>query len=149
MATIVPNKGGILEKGTYKVVFGTVNSDGGGAAYATDDYSLLEVLESVDLTEQVQKVKVGGGLTPRNDYTQFTKMATIRVHLPYGGPLAPAAKLGLPIKFTRQTWNDLTVSAVALEGALVSRKETGRNGDSVFEELEVDFNPHWVVEATS
>lgn len=147
MATIQPNKGGILEKGTYKVAFGTVNADSGGATYAADDYNIIELLESVDLTEQVQKVKVGGGLTPRHDYTQFTKMATLRIHLPYGGQLAPAAKLGLPVKFTRQSWNDLTISAVVLEGSLVSRKESGRNGDSVFEELEIDFNPHWLVEA--
>jgi sulfur carrier protein ThiS len=146
MATITPNKGGIMEKGTYKANWGTVNSDGGGATYAADDYSLLEVLDSVDLQEMVQAVKVGGSLTPRHDYTQFTKKATLRTHLPYGGPLS-ASKVGLPVKFTRQTWNDLTVSAVALEGTLLSRRETGRNGDSVFEELEIDFNPHWAVEA--
>jgi hypothetical protein len=146
MATITPNKGGITEKGTYKVNWGTVNSDGGGAAYAADDYSILEILDSVDLQEMVQAVKVGGSLTPRHDYTQFTKKVTLRVHLPYGGPIS-ASKVGLPAKFTRQTWNDLTVSAVALEGTLLSRRETGRNGDSVFEELEIDFNPHWAVEA--
>lgn len=148
MATVAPQKGGILEKGTYKIHFGTVNADGGGATYATDDYNILEILESVDLTEQVQKVKVGGGLTPRHDYTQFTKTATVRVHLPYGGPLS-TTMVGLPVKFTRQTWNDLTVSAIPLEGVLVSRKETGRNGDSVMEELELDFNPHWAVEETA
>lgn len=146
MATITPNKGGILEKGTYKILWGTVNSDGGGATYAADDYSILELLDNLDLQESVQAVKVGGSLTPRHDYTQFTKKATLRVHLPYGGPLS-TTKIGLPIKLTRQTWNDLTVSAIALEGVLLNRRETGRNGDSVFEELEIDFNPHWAVEA--
>jgi hypothetical protein len=146
MATIIPQKGGILEKGTYKVQFGTVNSDGGGATYATDDYNILEILDNANLQESVSSVKVGGGLTPRHDYTQFVKKATIRVHLPYGGGLT-TGKVGLPIRLTRQTWNDTTVAAIALEGALLSRTETGRNGDSVYEEMEIDFNPHWAVEA--
>lgn len=148
MATITPNKGGLLEKGTYKLQFGTVNADSGGATYATDDYNILEILDNVDLQEQVQAVKIGGGLTPRHDFTQLTRRATIRVFLPRGGPLS-VTLVGLPVKFTRQTWNDLTVSAVALEGALISRRETGRNGDGVFEELEIDFNPHWAVEAVA
>jgi hypothetical protein len=148
MATIQPNKGGILEKGTYKIVFGTVNADGGGATYATDDYNILEILDNINIQESVSAVKIGGGLTPRHDFTQFVKKATVRIFLPVGGALS-ITKVGLPIKLTRQTWNDLTVTAVPLEGALISRTETGRNGDGVFEELEIDFNPHWLVEAVA
>lgn len=146
MATSTPTKGGIFEKGTYKVVFGTVNSDGGGVAYATDDTNMLELLESVDITTQVQKVKIGGGLVPRHDYTGKTGTVTLRFHLPRGGSLF-AGKEGLPVKFTYQLWNDLTVSAVAIEAGVVSLKYSGRNGDSVFEEVELDMNPHWLVEA--
>jgi hypothetical protein len=149
MATVVPQKGILMEKGTYAVVKGTVNSDGGGAAYAADDYNVLEVLESVEHSGSVQAVKVGGGLTPRNDYTQLAKTCTIRIFSPYNGLLFDDADLGLPVKFTLKTWGASSPAAIAREYGLLSYRTTGNNAQGVMQELTLDGNPHWLVEAAA
>lgn len=147
MATTTSNKGWLVEKGTYAVVKGTVNADSGGATYATDDDNILEVLESFEHGGSVQAVKIGGGLVPRNDYTQLTKSGTIRIFSPYGGLLFDDADLGLPLKFTLKTWGAAGVAAIAREYALLSYRTTGQNGQGTMQELTLDGNPHWLVEA--
>lgn len=149
MATIQPLKGILMEKGTYAVVKGTVNADGGGATYAADDYNIVEILESVEHAGSVQAVKVGGGLTPRNDYTQLTKTATIRIFVPYNGLLFDDADLGLPLRFTLKTWGASSPAAIAREYALLSYRTTGNNAQGVMQELTLDGNPHWLVEAAA
>lgn len=149
MATIQPLKGILMEKGTYVVVKGTVNADGGGATYATDDYNIVEILESFEHAGSVQAVKVGGGLVPRNDYTQLTKTGTVRIFVPYNGHIFDDADLGLPLKFTLKTWGAASPSAIAREYALLSYRTTGNNAQGVMQELTLDGNPHWLVEAAA
>lgn len=149
MATALPNKGWLVEKGTYAVVKGTVNADSGGATYSADDTNILEIMESFEHGGSVQAVKIGGGLTPRNDYTQVTKTGTIRIFVPYGGLLFDDADLGLPLKFTLKTWGASSPAAVAREYALTAYRTTGQNGQGTMQELTLDGNPHWLVEATS
>lgn len=146
MATVAKKKGWLVEKGTYNVVKGTVNADSGGVTYATDDTNLLEVLDSFEHGGSVQAVKIGGGLTPRNDYTQFTKNGTIRIFSPYGGLLFDDDDLGLPVKFTAKTWGSST-AAISREYALTGYRTTGQNGQGIMQELTLDGNPHWLVEA--
>lgn len=149
MATVVPNKGWLVEKGTYTVTKGTVNADTGGVTDATDTTNILEIMESFEHGGSVQAVKIGGGLTPRNDYTQITKTGTIRIFSPYGGLLFDDADLGLPVKFTVKSWGASSPSAIAREYALISYRTTGQNSQGVMQELTLDGNPHWAVEATS
>ena len=149
MATFVPNKGILMEKGTYAVVKGTVAADSGGATYATDDYNIVEIMESFEHAGSVQAVKIGGGVTPRNDYTQLAKTGTIRIFVPYGGHIFDDADLGLPIKFTLKTWGADTPAAIPRQYALLSYRTTGNNAQGVMQELTLDGNPHWLVEAAA
>lgn len=146
MATVQVNKGSVFEHGSYLLVIGTVNADGGGATYSATDFQLVEILQSMDLEESIDKIRIGGGVTGRNDYSNAVGSVRLSVFLPRGGRLTTIADLGLPIKFTRQPWVS-TTAAVAVECALISRRETGRNGQGVFEELVLDMNPHWLVES--
>lgn len=149
MATTAPQKGSLMEKGTYAVVKGTVNADSGGVTYATDDYNILEVLESFEHAGNVQAVKIGGGLTPRHDFTQLAKSGTIRIFVPYNGHIFDDADLGLPLKFTLKTWGASSPSAIAREYALTGYRTTGSNSQGVMQELTLDGNPHWAVEAAA
>ena len=149
MATVVPNKGWLVEKGTYTVTKGTVNADTGGVTDATDTTNIVEILESFEHAGSVQAVKIGGGLVPRNDYTQITKTGTIRIFVPYGGLLFDDADLGLPVKFTLKTWGASSPSAIARPYALLSYRTSGSNAQGTMQELTLDGNPHWEVEAAA
>lgn len=148
MATVTPNKGWLVEKGTYLVTKGTVNADSGGVTDATDSTNIIEILESFEHGANVQAVKIGGGLIPRHDYTQLTRNGTIKIFVPYGGLLFDDADLGLPVKFTLKTWGSST-AAVARAYGLVSYRTTGQNGQGTMQELTLDGNPHWEVEAVA